>query len=262
MSPITIGRRASTGSRPRAAASWRPKKKNGTAWCRLCRPFYEANTMRRLRELMQRFWETVRRSPRDNELEEELRMHLELAADEQRRRGRSPEDAARAARLEFGGVAQAMEEVRDQRGLPWLENLARDIRYGMRSLAQSRAFTVVAVLTLALGIGANTAIFSLINAVLLRPLPFKDPGRLVMVWEDATFAGFPRNTPAAANYADIKAQSHTLEDMAALDFRSFNITGDGEPERAAAYGVTANFLPLLGTNPVLGRSFTADEDSP
>jgi putative ABC transport system permease protein len=137
-----------------------------------------------------------------------------------------------------------------------------DLRSSARSLARTPGLTFVLLLTIALGIGANTAIFSLINAVLLRPLPFADPESLVMVWEDSSFAGFPRNTPAAANYADIKAQSRTLEDMAALDFRSFNLTGDGEPERLEANGVTANLLPLLGTRPALGRSFTAEEDSP
>src|SRR5262249_24937683 len=140
--------------------------------------------------------------------------------------------------------------------------LARDVRHGLRLLHRSPTFTVVTVLTLALGIGANTAIFSLINAVLLRPLPFAHPERLVIIWEDATFAGFPHNTPSAANYWDIKAQSRTLEDVAALDWRSFNLTGDGEPERVEAYGVTANFFPLLGTKAALGRSFTAEEDSP
>ncbi|MEJ7710099.1 MAG: ABC transporter permease [Pyrinomonadaceae bacterium] len=116
---------------------------------------------------------------------------------------------------------------------------------------------MVAVLSLALGIGANTAIFSLMNEVLLRPLPFREPDRLVMVWEEATFAGFPQNTPAPANYADWKAQNSVFEEMAALDTRSMNLTGDGggEPLKIATYGVTANLFPLLGVRPALGRSF-------
>src|SRR5437868_732406 len=218
--------------------------------------------MARLREWVSRLWGTLRRNPNHDQLEEELRAHLELAADDLRRRGGSPEESSRAARVHAGGVVQAMEATRDQRGLPWLENLVRDARHGLRVLRRSPGFTAVALITIALGIGANTAIFSLINAVLLRPLPFADPERLVIVWEDLTFAGFSHNTPAAANYADIKAQSRTLEDVAALDFRSFNLTGDGEPERVEANGVTANLLPLLGTRPALGRSFTAEEDSP
>ena len=218
--------------------------------------------MPKLREWLRRLSGTLRRNSNDGELERELRAHLELAADELRRRGESPEDAARAARLQAGGITQAMEALRDQRGLSWLENLARDVRHGLRVLRRSPGFAAITVLTLALGIGANTAIFSVINAVLLRPLPFADAERLVIVWEDTSFAGFPHNTLSAANYMDIKAQSRTLEDVAALDWRSFNLTGDGEPERVEAYGVTANFFRLLGTEPAIGRSFTTEEDSP
>jgi putative ABC transport system permease protein len=123
-------------------------------------------------------------------------------------------------------------------------------------------FTAIAVITLALGIGANTAIFSVVNAVLLRPLPFADPDRLVMIWEDASFAGFPRNTPAPANYVDIKTQNQVFEDVATMDMRTFNLTGDGEPEKVEAHGVTANFFPLLGVKPALGRSFVTEEDRP
>src|SRR5215467_3280402 len=136
-----------------------------------------------------------------------------------------------------------------------METLLKDIRYGVRGLWKRPAFTAIAVLTLALGIGANTAIFSVVNAVLLRPLQFRDPDRLVMIWEDASFAGFPRNTPAPANYVDWKAQSRIFEDMAAVASRGFNLTGDGEPERVEAYGVTWNLFPLLGVDPAQGRVF-------
>src|SRR5688572_5457859 len=115
----------------------------------------------------------------------------------------------------------------------------------------------LSVLTLALGIGANTAIFSVVNAVLLRPLQFRDPERLVMIWEDATFAGFPRNTPAPANYVDWKTQTQSFEDVAASAESTFNLTGDGDPERVTAYQVTANFFPLFGVAPALGRTFVA-----
>jgi putative ABC transport system permease protein len=143
-----------------------------------------------------------------------------------------------------------------------MENLIKDIRYGIRGLWKRPGFTAVAVLTLALGIGANTAIFSVVNAVLLKPLQFRDPDRLVMIWEDATFAGFPRNTPAPANYVDWKTQTQSFEDMAASTESTFNLTGDGDPERVTAYKVTANFFPLFGVAPALGRGFTADEDRP
>src|SRR5688500_5890867 len=127
-----------------------------------------------------------------------------------------------------------------------METLLKDIRYGVRGLWKRPGFTAVAVLTLALGIGANTAIFSVVNAVLLRPLQFRDPERLVMIWEDATFAGFPRNTPAPANYVDWKTQTQSFEDVAASAESTFNLTGDGDPERVTAYTVTANFFPLFG----------------
>jgi predicted permease len=141
-------------------------------------------------------------------------------------------------------------------------NLLQDLRYGARTLLKNPGFTLIAVLTLALGIGANTAIFSVVNAVLLRSLPFHDPDRLVMVWEDASFAGFPRNTPAPANYADWKSQNHVFEDMGALVGNSFNLTGDGEPEKIDAYEVTANFFSMLGVKPALGRAFLPGEDAP
>src|SRR5688500_8427797 len=143
-----------------------------------------------------------------------------------------------------------------------METLIKDIRYGVRGLLKKPGFTVIALITLALGIGANTAIFSVVNAVLLKPLQFHDPERLVIVWEDATFAGFPRNTPAPANYVDWKTQTQSFEDMAATAEWTFNLTGDGDPERVAAYAVTANFFPVLGVPPALGRVFTPDDDRP
>jgi putative ABC transport system permease protein len=143
-----------------------------------------------------------------------------------------------------------------------METLLKDIRYGVRGLIKRPGFTATALLTLALGIGANTAIFSVINAVLLRPLQFKDPEQLVIVWEDASFAGFPRNTPAPANYFDWKNQNQSFIDVAASAYVSFNLTGDGEPERVSGHSVTANFFPLFGVPPLLGRSFLPEEDRP
>ena len=143
-----------------------------------------------------------------------------------------------------------------------METFVKDIRYGIRGLLKKPGFTVIALITLALGIGANTAIFSVVNAVLLRPLPFQNPDELVIVWEDATYAGFPRNTPAPANYVDWKTQNQSFADMAASHEISFNLTGDGEPERVSGYAVTANFFPLLGAQPLLGRTFLTDEDRP
>ncbi|HEX6730975.1 MAG TPA: ABC transporter permease, partial [Pyrinomonadaceae bacterium] len=126
-----------------------------------------------------------------------------------------------------------------------MESLRKDIFYAIRGLRKRPGFTLVALLTLSLGIGANASIFSVVNAVLLRPLKFKDSDRLAIVWEDAAFAGFPKNTPAPANFIDWKTQNSSFEDMAATASSSFNLTGDGEPERISAYSVTANLFPLL-----------------
>src|SRR5262245_11139195 len=141
-----------------------------------------------------------------------------------------------------------------------METFWQDLRFGFRQLLAKPGFTVIATLSLALGIGANTAIFSLVDAALLRPLPFHDPDRLVMVWEDAAKIGFPRNTPAPANYADWKAQNQVFEGMAALEGRNLNLTEEGEPEKVEGQAVTANFFPLLGVKPMLGRAFTQEED--
>ena len=143
-----------------------------------------------------------------------------------------------------------------------METLWQDLRYGFRTLTKNPGFSFIAVVSLALGIGANTAIFSVVNAVLLKPLPFMEPERLVMVWEDASAIGFPRSDVAPANYVDWKAQNQTFEDVAALNWKNFNLTGDGEPERILSHGVTANFFPLLGIQPVTGRNFSVEEDKP
>jgi putative ABC transport system permease protein len=143
-----------------------------------------------------------------------------------------------------------------------METIINDIRFGIRSFLKRPGFALIAVLTLALGIGANTAIFSVINAVLLRPLSFYQPERLMIVWEEASLAGFPRNTPAPANYADWKSLNHSFEDMAAVALRSVNLTADGEPENVSSFAVTANLFSLLGVQPLVGRTFLSEEDRP
>ncbi len=143
-----------------------------------------------------------------------------------------------------------------------MKTIWQDIWFSVRMMLKRPGFTLIAVITLALGIGANTAIFSLVNAVLLRHLPFNEPDRLVMVWEDASFLGASQDTPAPGNYADWKAQNNVFEDMAALQFQSFNLTGDGEPERVTVFATTANFFPMLGAKPEIGRIFSQEEDKP
>ncbi len=141
-------------------------------------------------------------------------------------------------------------------------DLGQDVRYALRMLVKNPAFTAVAVIALALGIGANTAIFSVVNAVLLRPLPFKNPGQLVMVWENAAHLGFPKDTPSPANFLDWQKQAQSFAGMAATAERSFNLTGLGEPERLEGRRVSANLFDLLGVRVLVGRTFVTDDDRP
>jgi putative ABC transport system permease protein len=143
-----------------------------------------------------------------------------------------------------------------------IADLRQDVRYGFRMLLRNPAFTAIAVLALALGIGANSAIFSVVNALLLRPLPYKNPEQLVVIWENATHLGFPKNTPPPANFLDWQKQNTLFAGMGAFAERTFNLTGVGEPERLEGRRVSANLFDLLGVKPILGRTFVPDEDKP
>src|SRR5215212_6063661 len=139
-------------------------------------------------------------------------------------------------------------------------DLLADLRYALRLLRKTPLFTIAAIGTLALGIGANTTIFSLVQTVLLRPLPYQDPDQVVMVWEDNTPAGFPRNTPAPVNFNDWRRTNRSFTDMAATRFAGANLTGDGPPELVLGRAVTPNFFDVLGVRPLHGRSFTRADD--
>jgi putative ABC transport system permease protein len=143
-----------------------------------------------------------------------------------------------------------------------MESMLQDLRFGFRMLARKPAFTIVAALTLALGIGANTAIFSVVNTALLRPLPYKAADQLMIVWEDGSKYGFPKDTPAPANFIDWRDQNTVFESMAAIADNTFNLTGAGEPEKIEGQRVSASFFPLLGAEPLLGRFFLPEEDQP
>src|SRR5688572_24128819 len=136
-----------------------------------------------------------------------------------------------------------------------------DLRYALRLLRKTPVFAIAAVGTLALGIGANTTIFSLVQTMLLRPLPYQNPDQVVMVWEDRTAAGFPRSVPAPGNYEDWRAMNRSFTDMAATAFAFANVTGDGTPEIVLGRRVTANFFSVLGVQPVVGRGFTESDDT-
>jgi predicted permease len=210
--------------------------------------------MNRMRILGVRVRGLFGRSRRESELETELQSHLDAITEENIRRGMAPEEARRGARREFGGLEQTKELYRQQRGLPFLETFLEDIRFGTRMLAKNPGFTIVAVLTLALGIGANAAIFSVVDAVLLRPLAYKDADRLVTILHNGD------NPVAVANYIDWRDQSSSFEAMGAADYWSANLSGIDSPEHILGLSVTQSLLPLLGVEPLLGRLFVAGED--
>ena len=196
----------------------------------------------------------------DQELTEELRAHIDLLTEKKIGEGLKPEDARRAALIEVGGIEQVKERVREVRTGRGLEDLSQDLRYALRGLRKHRGFTAVAVITLALGIGANTAIFTVINTVLLRPLPYERPDQLVVLME--TISERPAGV-SYPNFVDWRNQSTSLENVVAVRNReSFNLTGAGESERLQGRLVSANFLSTLGVKPIRGRNFAAEEDQP
>src|SRR5713101_9266313 len=146
------------------------------------------------------------------------------------------------------------------RGSASFDQLIHDLRYAGRMLSKNPGFAMLTVLILALGIGANTAIFSVVHAVLLKRLPFFDPDRLVLLWEDASRIGFPRGTPAPANYSDWKEQSQAFERIEAIAGRTMNLTGAGEPVRINVDAVTSGLFPMLGVRAAAGRLFLPEED--
>ncbi|HXI42148.1 MAG TPA: permease prefix domain 1-containing protein, partial [Bryobacteraceae bacterium] len=204
----------------------------------------------------------VKRRP-ERDLDDELRAHLEMLTEENLRNGMSAEEARYAARRAFGGIEQMKEIYRERRGLPIIETILRDLGYALRTLRKSPGFTAVAVLTLALGIGANTAIFSVVNAVLLRPFPYKDPDRLMLLRE--TDARQNVDHDGSTSYRDFelwKAQNRTFEDMTIFYKPGWGVqtlTAGGEPERARGAFVASNFFSMLGVAPVLGRTISAEE---
>jgi putative ABC transport system permease protein len=190
------------------------------------------------------------------ELEEHLRLHIE----DNLRAGMTAEESRRQALVKLGGVEQTKELYRERRGVPWLETLWRDVRYGGRMLRKSPGFTLVAVLTLALGIGANTAIFSVVDGVLLRPLPYPNHERLVEVQE--RHPGSIGRHFTYATFLDLERQAGSLENVSAWRPWEFNLTGGGTPEKVPGAMVSADFFPALGTHPLLGRIFRPEEDTP
>jgi putative ABC transport system permease protein len=198
----------------------------------------------------------------DDDLERELRTHLELETEQRRDEGLSAEEARRAAHLALGNIAAIKEDVRALSRWTALDDAVQDLRYGVRLLRKHPAFAVVASLTLALGVGAFTAIYAVVDAVLLTPLPYQDADRLAMVWEDVNTPGYAnaQNTPAPGNFHDWRRQNSTFVDLAAVRYGAWNLTGAGDPIRLEGERVSASFFRLLRVEPIVGRLFTPDED--
>jgi len=220
-----------------------------------------------MEELMRWFYKVplrlrslFRKSRVEKELTEELRFHLEKLIEEKVAQGMTPEEARYAALRELGGVEQIKEECRDARGVNFIETLFQDLRYGARMLRKNPGFTLVAVLTLALGIGGNVVVFSLLETVLLRPLPYSHPDRLFMFFPVETKSQRAMVASSYPNFQDWHEQSHAFEAMAAFHEESFNLTGTTEPERLHGLSTTPGLFALLGIPPLLGREFSPDDN--
>jgi putative ABC transport system permease protein len=211
---------------------------------------------RRLRALL-------RRDVLEAEMSDELRLHFEMAVADGMRRGLSNDQATAETRRYFGGMEQVKEIYRDARGVRAIEELVRDLRYGVRALKRSPGFSVIVLLTLTLGIGANTAIFSVVRGVLLRALPYADPQQLMMAWETDRDSGTRSEPASIPDYFDFLSRARSFSSLAAFAVQPLNyVPAEGAPERLSAALVTGNFLPSLGVSTTLGRGFTTAEDRP
>src|ERR1700689_3944229 len=211
-----------------------------------------------LDDLFFRMRSLFRRETVESEMEDELRFHSERQIEKYLKTGMSRGEALRRVRMEFGGLEQVKEDCRDARGVSLAETLAQDLRYGWRTLLKSPGFAQAALFTLALGIGANTAIFSVVYGILLRPLPFRDASHLVLLNETTPQVGDV--SVSYPNFQDWRRQSRTFTEMAAVSGVKFNMASSSQPENIGGLAVSPNFLPMVGVRPVMGRGFTADEE--
>ncbi|HSY30371.1 MAG TPA: ABC transporter permease [Verrucomicrobiae bacterium] len=205
----------------------------------------------------------LHRSQIEGDLDEELRAHIANRADDLERSGLPRTEAERRARIEFGGQERYKEECREERGGVWLASLWTDVRFGLRMLSKSRGFSVVAVITLALGIGANAAIFSMVNALLLHPYHFRDLDALVRVWEDRGIdEGYDARYVAPADAKELSTHGELFESIATYEIRSFSLGAGSEIQPALGCRVTANFFDVLSVSPTAGRLFSPGEEQP
>src|ERR1700677_1994244 len=197
-----------------------------------------------------RWWRSTKRN---NDLERELQSDIELEEEEQRERGLPPREARYAALRAFGNPTLIREQTHATWSWSWLESLASDLKYGLRGMYRNSGSTLFAILIVGLGIGGASTVFSVVNALLLRPLPFRDPGQLVWISNGETYSTQPEH------YSDLREQNHSFSDLAGwsgtYSSGDEELTGTGEPERLTSVPVTQNFFSLLGLEPVVGRSF-------
>ena len=217
--------------------------------------------MRMIRAWWHRVVGLVARGRQERELQAELDAHLQMHIADNRRLGMTAGEARRQALLKLGGLDATKERYRDQRGVPIVENLARDVRYALRSLRRTPSFTCVAAATLALGIGGTTAIFAVVHSVLLRPLPFRDADRLVMIWERPPQSD-RRNVTSRQNYEAWRERSRSFDALSAFNRIPINLIGSDESVQVSGVAVTADFFRVLGADAMLGRTFAAGEDAP
>jgi hypothetical protein len=216
-----------------------------------------------IRETSNRVRSHFNKKPLDHELDDELAAHIDMATEENIRRGLSPEEARRQALASLGGVTQAREQHRETRGLPWLDILGQDLRYTFRTLRRDRGFTIIAILILGLGIGANVAVFSVVNTILLRPLPFPEPERLVRIVEKGAGTNESNKTYTADATQDYQQQNRSFQSVsgyfAFTGPDNYKLVGNGQPLPVTGILVAENFFQTLGVNPFMGRLFRPEE---
>ncbi|MGE3343541.1 MAG: ABC transporter permease [Vicinamibacterales bacterium] len=213
-----------------------------------------------LRGLWQRVRSLLRPGRVDDEIAREIAFHLEMEAKARGEAGLSPDEAQREARRRFGGVTQAREEVHDVRGMTFFEMLRQDLKFGLRTLRRSPGYTTAATLILSLGIGANTAMFSVLNGVLLKPLPFTDGHELVLVQHQAKASRFPNVGVSIPELNGYRQRASLVHDLVEYHSMSFTLLNQGEPDRVDTGVVDAGFFDMLGIRPLHGRAFLATDD--
>src|SRR5215204_2299739 len=214
----------------------------------------------RIQEVVRRFAGIMRREAMERRLDDEMRFHIDMLAEQHRRAGVAPEEARRRALAAFGGTERFKDETRDEYRSRLGDELVQDVRYALRVVRRNPGFATAAALTFALGIGASTAMFSVVNGVLLRPLPYADPGRLMVLWERNVARSHDRNVVAVTNFEAWRERSRSFEGMAGLVPLPATIAGAPNPERVTGAEVSPGYFRMLGVAPALGREFSAEEE--